>query len=605
MNKSVKLATMCFFISLLFFGFLEVVYGQPAEPDYYFIDSQKIILTPSQNYSALKIKPGISTPDMQSFEAGIDSVGFGKVEVSPVLQKYNIILVHIKEGRTPSSFRAGTEDFSTRDIVEAENPVYGVGGIDQVLVNEFIVQFKPELSEQDITQSLSEIGAEIIKKDEKIEKRFLVKFTVKTAKEALMLSNEYSQKPTVVFSEPNFIRIYPQRPEIKREDVTPKEPSPDTTPGDPYYPNQWYLNNNGSVGTNDADVDAPRAWDASKGSSSIIIAIIDEGVDISHNDLSSKIVTPYDATDGDNNQDPNAWDGHGTACAGIAAAVTDNGIGVAGIGWHSKIMPIRIAYSNYDGGPWITSSLIIEDGLRTAVDRGANVLSNSWGGGSPSSAINSGIDYANANNRVVIFSAGNWRAIYGGPKEVSYPGNLSTSKVIITVSATNEWDKLKTPTSADGETWWGSCFGPEVSVSAPGVHMWTTDISGSAGYGSGDYVGTFNGTSSAAPLVAGIASLLLAENPGWTPGQVRNQIQNTAEDLGSSGFDNEYGHGRVNACEALGDRCDNCATIGIIAKPVGKNIDQILVNISLLFSTVLVFMLYLFVRKIRRFCFNN
>jgi subtilisin family serine protease len=590
---------------MLFFGFFEVVYGQPGEPDYYFVEGQKIVLTPSQNYSALKIKPGISTPDMQSFEAGIDSAGFGKVDVSPALQKYNIILVRIKEGIAPSSFRAGTEDFSTRNIVEAENPVYGVGGIDQVLVNEFIVQFKPELSEQDITQSLSDQQAEIIKKDEKIENRYVVKFTGKTAKEALMFSNEYSQRPAVVFSEPNFIRIYPQRPEIKKEDVAPKEPSPDTTPGDPYYPNQWYLNNNGTVGIEDDDVDAPEAWDVSKGSSSVIIAIIDEGVDIGHRDLSSKIVTPYDATDGDNNQDPNAWDGHGTACAGIAAAVTDNGIGVAGIGWHSKIMPIRIAYSSYDGGPWITTSLEIEDGLRTAVDRGAKVLSNSWGGGTPSSAINAGIDYAIANNCVVVFSAGNWRAIYGGPKEVFYPANLSTSKVIITVSATNEWDKLKTPTSADGETWWGSCFGPEVSVSAPGVHMWTTDISGSAGYGSGDYIGTFNGTSSAAPLVAGIASLLLAENPGWTPNQVRNQIQNTADDLGSSGFDNEYGYGRVNACKALGDHCDNCATIGMIAKPVGNNIDQILVNIALLFSTVLVFMLYLFVRKIRKYCFNN
>ena len=115
------------------------------------------------------------------------------------------------------------------------------------------------------------------------------------------------------------------------------------------------------------------------------------GVDTGHPDLQAKIVTPYDATDGDNDQEPNPGDGHGTACAGIAAAVTNNSKGVAGLGWNVKILPVRIAYSN--GGDWITSYAIIEDGIRTAVDRGAHVLSNSWGGGF-SNFVNSAIDYA-------------------------------------------------------------------------------------------------------------------------------------------------------------------------------------------------------------------
>ena len=370
-----------------------------------------------------------------------------------------------------------------------------------------------------------------------------------TPQEALSRSNALHQSERVEFSEPNLIQIIPERPEIRgaAEDQpagtlgTPLAPAPSsTTPTDTLYSNQWGLNNAGTVGVVDADIDAPEAWDSQKGSSQIIVAIIDEGVDTQHPDLQSKIVTPYDATDGDNNQEPNSWDGHGTACAGIAVAVTNNNLGVAGVSWNSRILPVRIASSNCQGCGWITTNAIIEDGLRTAVDRGAHVLSNSWGGGPVSNAINSGIDYAIANGRVVVFAAGN------GSGPVGYPGNLSTNRVMITVSATNEWDEFKTTTSQDGENWWGSDFGPEINVAAPGVHIYTTDIRGSNGYANGDYVATFNGTSSATPLVAGAAALALSQNPSMTPAEVRDLLQQTADDLGASGFDNQFGHGRLN-----------------------------------------------------------
>ena len=284
--------------------------------------------------------------------------------------------------------------------------------------------------------------------------------------------------------------------------------------------------------------------------------------------------------------------------AGIAAAMTSNSKGISGIGWKVKIMPVRIAYGV--GGGWWTTAAIIADGIETAVDRGAHVLSNSWGGGYPSDTINEAIDYAITHNRVVVFAAGN------GAGPVSYPANLSLKRVIIAVSATNEWDKLKTKTSADGEYWWGSSFGPEINVAAPGVHMYTTDISGSGGYSPGDYYAKFNGTSSATPLVAGTAALVLSKHPGWGPSKVRNQLQNTAKDLGPPGFDNKFGHGRINAYEALGggdeEECPpcppcNCSTIGSINQPTNQNISQTLVNVALLFSTILFFLLFLIIRK--------
>ena len=300
---------------------------------------------------------------------------------------------------------------------------------------------------------------------------------------------------------------------------------------------------------------------------------------------------------------------HGTACAGIAAALTHNSEGVSGVGWEVKIMPIRIAHSNSPDGDWITSNLIIEDGIRTAVDRGAKILSNSWGGGSPSSAINSAIDYAITNDCVVVFAAGNCRVSGSNacPQPVIYPANLSLSKVIIAVSATNEWDQFKTPTSSDGENWWGSHNGPEVTLSAPGVHVYTTDISGSGGYSSNNYVSNFNGTSSATPFVAGAAALVLSQNNTWSPNQVRTQLQNTADDLGPPGFDNKFGYGRLNVCVALGGSCvygvappASCATIGFPIKLFDTNFTQTLVNTVLLFSTVLVFLLILILQTMKR-----
>ncbi len=610
-TKSINVTALILFFCVFYAGFFGTIMGQEDKKDYYIVDGKKIELELSQNYSALKLKPGTSDTEIKSFRADIDSAGVGIVEDLPFLKKYNIVLVRIKKGIAPSSFRASTENFSKKKEVESENPVYGVGGIDQVLVNEFIVQFKSEASKKKIAQFLRNKNAEVVKKDKKRKNRYILKFTGKSAREALTISNEYYQDPLVKWIEPNFIRIYPKRPQIKRQDIEPAGPLPEAIPIDPLYSKQWYLNNTGLVGIADADIDAPEAWGIEQGSPTIIIAIIDEGVDTAHEDLKDKIVTPYDAIDGDNNQEPNSADGHGTACAGIAAAMTSNSKGISGIGWKVKIMPVRIAYGV--GGGWFTTAAIIADGIETAVDRGAHVLSNSWGGGLPSDTINEAIDYAITHNRVVIFAAGNCCSssnprcppqIYC-PLDVAYPANLSSSKILISVSATNEWDEFKTLTSSDGEPW-GSAFGPEVSVSAPGVHMWTTDISGSGGYNpNGDYYAYFGGTSGATPLVAGTAALLLSKNPSWTPNQVRNQLQNTADDLGPPGFDNKFGHGRINAYKALGGECPecpecppvNCSTIGSINQPTNQNISQTLVNVTLLFSTILLFLLFLIIRK--------
>ena len=209
-------------------------------------------------------------------------------------------------------------------------------------------------------------------------------------------------------------------------------------------------------------------------------------------------------------------------------------------------MPIRIF--NAAGA---ATNAQIANGVNYAWQNGADILSNSWGGGSVSSTLTAAIDAALASGRggkgsVVVFAAGNTD---GAP--VSYPGSLTE---VITVSASNLCDQRKSPTfNACNyyEDWWGPNSGPEVDVSAPGVGMYSTDYMGSGGYVSGNYIPNFNGTSAATPITSGVAGLMLSINPNLTAVQVQQLLKDNADDIATAGFDNGTGWGRVNANRAV------------------------------------------------------
>jgi thermitase len=259
----------------------------------------------------------------------------------------------------------------------------------------------------------------------------------------------------------------------------------------------------------------------------------------------------YDAIDDDAFQEPNPWDGHGTACAGLAAAIHNNERGIRGTGGGCSLLAVRIAYSSQPGGNWVTSNSVIRRAIDWAWEHGASVLSNSWGGGVPSSAIINAFERARLQGRsgkgcVIVIAAGN----ASGP--VDFPGNLPN---VLTVSASSEYDEFKTRTSQDGEEWWGSNFGPEVAVAAPSVHNMTTDITAAVGYAAGHYAPDFNGTSSATPLVAGAVGLVLSANPQLTEADVRTIINQSAGKVGAvpyvDGRNDQFGYGRLNVYRAV------------------------------------------------------
>jgi len=315
------------------------------------------------------------------------------------------------------------------------------------------------------------------------------------------------------------------------------------TPNDTYYPNQWAHNNTGQalaygggyVGTPDCDTDTDQAWDRQTGSSSLTLAIIDTGVDLSHPEFSGRIVAGYDFVNNDSN--PSDDGNHGTCCAGIAVGAGNNSAGVAGVAWGVKLMPVKVLNAS-GSGTWTG----VANGITWAADHGAKVLSLSLGG-SASSTVETAVNYAYNRGCTLFCAAGN-----SNRSTLDYPAAYANAYAVGALSPCNQ---RKSTSSCDGEYWWGSNYGTGLEFLAPGTRIHTTDRLGSAGYGTGDYISDFNGTSAATPHAAGIAALVWSENPNLTNAELLTVLRNSCDDLGTTGYDTQTGYGRMNAYVAV------------------------------------------------------
>jgi len=330
----------------------------------------------------------------------------------------------------------------------------------------------------------------------------------------------------------------------------------DTDPvgNDTFGARHWDLMNVGQIAglgndDNDLHATASEAWGLYGVSENVVVAVIDEGVELTHPDLN--LVTGYDY---DGSVGGGARGDHGTACAGEVGASRDNATGVIGVAPNCKIMLVY----------WGTTYGDLASAIDVAVAHGANILSNSWGWvGAPSTDITDAINDALAAGRVVVFAAGNGPDRSPWTYDVAYPGSLTGSTDVICVGASSPTDQHKNVSSSDGEYYWGSSYvGDGPDVCAPGVWSYTTDRQGANGYNDGtthlsdaDYTHDFGGTSSSTPKVAAIAALLLSANPSLTPGQVKAILRNTADDIGAAGVDDVTGAGRANAYRAVRSLC--------------------------------------------------
>jgi hypothetical protein len=333
-----------------------------------------------------------------------------------------------------------------------------------------------------------------------------------------------NRDPRVEYAEPDYIALPIQDPE---ETPTPT-PTPTPYVNDPLYIEQWNL----------ATVRVESAWEMHRGSPLVTIAIVDSGIDLNHPDLMSGLWTnpgeiPDNGVDDDNNgyvddvhgwnfvsgtEDVSDWSGHGSLVAGVAAARTNNLIGIAGVCGNCRIMPVKVMQpsgaANYSA---------VAAGIVYAANKGARVINLSLGGYSDSQTLRDAVAYADSLGSVVIAGAGN-----DNTSALFYP------------AACDEALAVAGTTDADTRSLFSN-YGTWVDISAPDEAILSTALDGGYASASGTSVGT--------PLVSGLAGLLLSMHPEWTPAMVRSQLTHTADSIDAlnPGHEGKLGSGRANA----------------------------------------------------------
>jgi len=462
--------------------------------------------------------------------------------------EYKKDFVYVNGNLSEGEFKSLIISLNERSEIVNASPVFkmkdGEGNPNTLIgvEKEIIAQFKTNVSDAEIDEYISRTGMTITQEfDLSGGKSYLMR--IPKGEYSIDYANELYLSGLVNYSEPNLFFT-----NLLAAD-----------PNDPFFPMQWShrnLGNNipdGIVGIPGCDMRTDSAWQITMGDPSVIVSIVDTGIDTLHEDLSDRIIHGLSINTYSNL--PYAWDdnNHGTACSGIVAATGNNNLGVIGGAPESRIFGVKIFNSAGN-----TSSTAIINGMIAAWQRGSWVSSNSWGGGSPiAGADNAILDGVNLgrNGKGVVWTFATHNS---NNSSIVWP---SSNINVISVGGNSPCNQRKSLTSCDAENFWGSNYGTGLEIVAPCVKVYTTDRSGAVGYSSGNYFATFNGTSSATPNVSGVCALVLAIDSTLTWSEVREYICLTADKVGAytynqpgqlnlGGWNNEMGYGKINAYQA-------------------------------------------------------
>lgn len=452
------------------------------------------------------------------------------------------------------------------------------------LTNQLTIQFADTVDRTSIGATMASLGLKAVQAVPGVPQTFVFQVTGQAIVNPIKLANQLMQRPDVLTAEPN-IAIEQQW---------------HYRPHDPDYAKQWYLNHQGGPGlAPDSHIAVEAAWEITRGVRSVVVAIADDGFDLNHPDFQGKgkLAHPKDFKGRDELPLPDAaHENHGTACAGVAIA-EENGVGIVGVAPGCAFMPIRTS--------GVLDDTTLEALFNWVIQKGASVVSCSWGPAAIYFPLSlrqrAAISRAATEGRqgkgcVIVFASGNAnRPTQGSINEQGWPrqtvngptqwmNGFALHPDVIVVSACtslnrkaaySNWGRsisVAAPSDNGSPGTWlpdqGFVFtGPVVETPLSGEGIFTSDRLGSAGYGAGSFTHSFGGTSSACPVVAGVAALMLSVNPNLTAQEVKHLLQATADKIvdgeadiqlgyqrGSydgNGHSQWFGYGKVNAFNAV------------------------------------------------------
>ena len=514
---------------------------------YYYYGNKKVYLQESNSRIYVRL-PASETGKLKS--ALQKNFQLSQKGISTIAEEKFVVIKLSEDNKTVSQQQILNyikKDFRAELVRPA---LKGIGGSEVVIDEEFYVKLKPTVSVLQLNNLMLELGCVLAKKYAYGNQTYLVKATAANGFDGLKMANLFFESGLFEYAEPDF----------RAFDMLHTAPPP---PNDPMYNLQWAHLNDGSAsqfnGVTGIDIDVDEAWAITQGKPAIRIAVIDDGVQRNHPDLINNIDPlgfGLNAANANTGNILSTSQSHGTSCAGIIAAEANNGIGIAGIAPFCKIIPVNLTINS--SGTFGTSAQLAQCIDWAWNQGGADVLSNSWGNGLASSLVQDAIKRATTLGRggkgaIVLFSSGNNDA------GVVYPAIFPET---IAVGGISMCIQRKSPTSCDGELFWGANYGLGLDIVAPTVKIATTRVTGTGTAPNLDYNPTFNGTSSACPMVAGVAALVLSINDQLTSTQVREILERSATKPGAftysrvpgqpnGSWTSELGHGVVNAKNAV------------------------------------------------------
>jgi hypothetical protein len=521
----------CFLLGVL--GFVSIAEAQ----DSYYYTYFKRVVPLTESHDRIAVLDSSSSPD--DLRQLFDDAEYRSAKRLPSpLHGWSLYSIPAESsGPEAASARISSLVQADTDHRYFFSPVFAgkLPGSAVVVLPEILVQFEQNVSTSRIAELLARNGAHDMRVTGlgRLPRAYrLVDGNARSASDVLRVANKLAQFKEVRFAEPNV--AFTGRSAL--------------IPNDPGFPASWALHNTGQLGgTPEMDLDAPEAWDISLGSPSIITVILDTGVQQNHPDLNQ--ITGTDVTDDpaspDDGRPVNACDKHGTPVAGVISAVINNSLGAVGAAPHTKIASVRTFISTTPDCSlgWSTQTIWTVNALAWAESIGARVTNNSNNYGFESAAIDAKYQQTKDAGMVHFASAGN-----DGAGVIWYPAKIAS------VNAVTGVDRNGNQTAF-------SNWGPQADFTAPALDIYTTDMTGAAGWVSGDYLTNAWGTSFSSPFAAAVAALILSISPGLSALEVEAHMRLTAIDRGDPGWDQLYGWGMVNLGNAASSPTKNAMTV--------------------------------------------